>query len=145
MGNKINMTFFKAYIELDKACAQRLDVKKHGVSAYISSLVEMRFAPGRNETLTRLIKYRKLRNAMAHEEDGFENIDEITKNDVQWIGRFTKNVTKKRDPVSRYMRKEWFYKLWRKVRFVIYALATLIVAFAVYLIFSYFAKNGLTK
>ena len=145
MGNKINMTFFKSYIELDKACAQRLDVKKHGVSAYISNLVDMRFAPGRNETLTRLIKYRKLRNAMAHEEDGFKDIDEITKNDVQWIARFTKNITKKRDPVSRYMRKEWFYKLWKKIRFVIYALCALIVAFAIYLIFSYFAKNGLTK
>lgn len=141
MGSKMNMTFFKAYIELDKACAQRLEVEKHGVSAYIANLVEMRFAPGRNETLPRLIKYRKLRNAMAHEENAFDDIEEINKSDVQWITRFTNTVNKKRDPVSRYMRKEWFFNIWKKIRLVIYLILGSAVAYALYLIFSYFAKK----
>ena len=122
MGNRINMSFFKAYIELDKACAEKLDEhKKSGVSAYIGRLVELRFAPERSEVLPKLIKYRNFRNAMAHEENAFADISEISKEDVKWITRFTKSVNQKHDPVSRYERKARNYALWRKIRVILFA------------------------
>ena len=77
MSSKINMSFFKAYIELDKACAEKLGVEKNGVSAYINSLVEFRFAPDRSEVLPKLIKYRKARNIIAHEDGAFDKLDEL--------------------------------------------------------------------
>lgn len=142
MGNsKTNMSFFKAYIELDKACADRLGVEKHGVSAYISNLVEMRYATGRNEVLSRLIKYRKFRNAMAHEKNAFNEVDEITKSDIQWMTRFQKSLSKKRDPVSRYNRKAGFYSLWRKIRIPVYVLAAAAISLAIYFIIAYYTKN----
>lgn len=118
MGNKINMSFFKAYIDLDKACAERLGVERNGVSAYINSLVEMRFAPERSEVLPRLIKYRKARNIIAHEQNAMDELDELTKSDIQWLTRFTKSVSHKRDPISRYERKARRYAIWRKVKTV---------------------------
>ena len=69
--NKINMSFFNAYLELDKICAQRLEINRGGVSAYIGRLVELRFAPNRSEVLPRLLKYRKLRNRYFYEDDNF--------------------------------------------------------------------------
>lgn len=124
MGSKINMSFFKAYIELDKACAERLGVERNGVSAYINSLVEMRFAPERSEVLPRLIKYRKARNIIAHEENAIDELDELTKSDIQWLNRFAKSVSHKRDPISRYERKARRYAIWRKVKTVLIILLT---------------------
>ncbi len=119
MGSKINMSFFKAYIELDKACAERLGVDRCGVSAYINSLVELRFAPERSEVLPRLIKYRKVRNIIAHEENAIDQLDELTKADVKWLNRFARSVSHKLDPVSRYERKARRYAIWKKVRGVL--------------------------
>lgn len=113
------MTFFKAYIELDNACAARLGVDKHGVSAYINRLVEMRFAKGRSETLPKLIKYRNYRNAIAHEADAMKELDSISKSDIQWLNRFTKLISKRRDPVSLYENKARRYMFWRKFRIAI--------------------------
>lgn len=133
MSNKINMSFFNAYIELDKICAQSLGVKRGGVNTYINRLVELRFAPGRNDVLPRLLNYRKLRNIIAHEENSFVEVKEITKKDVQWINRFAKSVARKRDPVSKYNRKARRYSIWKKVKFVLIALLTLAVAGAIIL------------
>lgn len=141
MSNKTNMSFFKAYIELDKACAKLLSVEKHGVSAYISNLVSMRFAPGRSDALSRLIKYRKIRNILAHEENAFKQVDDISKNDIQWINRFTKSVNSKRDPVSRYLRKTRFFEIWRKVRIFVYILLGALGGGAIYFIVDFFTKN----
>lgn len=134
MSSKINLSFFKAYIELDKACAERLGVAKNGVSAYIGRLVDYRFAPERSEVLPKLIKYRKCRNVIAHEENAFDEADEITKEDVQWVSRFAKSVSRKNDPVSRYERKARRYSIWRKVRLVLIAIAVLGVGAATLII-----------
>ena len=111
MSSKINMSFFKAYIELDKVCADRLGVEKNGVSAYINSLVELRFAPERSEVLPRLIKYRKARNIIAHEDGAIDQLDALTKDDIKWLNRFAKSVSHKRDPISRYERKARRYSI----------------------------------
>lgn len=132
--NKTNMTFFNAYLELDKACAILLEVSRGGASAYINRLAELRFAPERSEVLPKLIQYRKLRNIIAHEEGAFEELEEITKADIKWLNRFTVSVNKKRDPISRYERKARRYAAWKKVKVVLIALLLLIIAFAVVVI-----------
>ena len=132
--NKINMSFFNAYLELDKACANLLEVSRGGVSAYINKLAEFRFAPERSEVLPKLIQYRKLRNIIAHEEGAFVELDEITKADIKWLNHFTYLVNKKRDPISRYERKAQRYAIWRRVRVFLIALLFLFLAFAVVVI-----------
>lgn len=134
MSSKINMSFFKAYIELDRACADRLGVDRNGVSAYINSLVELRFAPDRSEVLPRLIKYRKARNIIAHEDGAFDQLDELTKDDVKWLNKFAKSVSSKRDPVSRYERKARRYAIWKKVKVVLIILLIAAIAFSGYYI-----------
>lgn len=114
--SKINMLFFNAYLELDKVCAQMLDIKRGGVSAYINRLVELRFAPDRNEVLPKLLRYRKLRNVIAHEENAFADLSEITRADVKWLNRFAKSVTRRLDPVSRYERRAKVFSVWKKIR-----------------------------
>ena len=122
MASKINLAFFNAYLELDKACAQRFDISKSGVTAYIGRLVELRFAPDRNEVLSKLIKYRNFRNTIAHEVDAFSDITEITKEDIKWLNQFARSVEKKKDPISRYERKAQRYAIWRQVRVVLIGL-----------------------
>lgn len=134
MSSKINMSFFKAYIELDKACADRLGVERNGVSAYINSLVELRFAPERSEVLPRLIKYRKARNIIAHEDGAIDQLDELTKDDVKWLNRFAKSVSGKRDPISRYERKARRYSIWKKVKIVLIILLVAAVAVCGYVV-----------
>lgn len=125
MSSKINMSFFKAYLELDKICAERLGVERNGVTAYINSLVELRFAPDRSEVLPRLIKYRKARNIIAHEDRAFDQLDGLNKADVKWINKFAKQVSRKLDPVSRYERKARRYAIWKKVRVILIILLVL--------------------
>ena len=134
MSSKINMSFFKAYIELDKACADRLGVERNGVSAYINSLVELRFAPERSEVLPRLIKYRKARNIIAHEDGAIDQLDELTKDDIKWLNRFAKSVSHKRDPISRYERKARRYSIWKKVKIVLIILLVAAVAVCGYVV-----------
>ncbi len=116
MSNKTNLSFFNAYIQLDKTCADRLGIKQNGVSTYMNRLADMRFAPGRNEVLPRLIKYRNLRNKIAHETGAMMETGNVTKADVRWIRSFTRSVANKTDPVSKYERKAVRYSIWRKLR-----------------------------
>ena len=127
MGNKTNLSFFNAYLELDKACAKKLDIKRNGVSEYIGRLVDLRFAPERGEVLPKLIQYRKIRNVLAHEEGALSELSEITKSDIQWITKFTKSVGKGSDPVSLYEKKAKRYAIWRKAKIVIIAVASALV------------------
>lgn len=136
MASKINLAFFNAYLELDKICAQRFEISKGGVSAYIGRLVELRFAPERSEVLPKLIKYRNFRNTIAHEVDAFSDLGEITKEDIKWLNRFAKSVTNKRDPVSRYERKAQRYAIWRKLRVILIALGVLALAIGAIIIYN---------
>ena len=138
MSNKTNLSFFNAYIELDKTCAGRLGVKQNGVSSYINKLVEMRFAPNRSEVLPKLIKFRNYRKTMAHEVNAMRDSSEISKSDVKWIIRFTKQVARKADPVSKYERMSGFYSFFRKVRAVVIAAILAGGAFSIYYLLEYF-------
>ena len=132
--SKINMSFFNAYLELDKVCAQMLDIKRGGVSAYINRLVELRFAPDRNEVLPKLLRYRKLRNVIAHEENAFADLSEITKADVKWLIRFSKSITRRTDPVSKYERKSRIFSVWKKLRIILIILAALAISLVGYFV-----------
>ena len=138
MANKINLAFFNAYLELDKVCRERFEVSKGGVTAYINRLVEYRFAPDRSEILQRLIRYRKLRNIIAHEVDAFDVIDEITKDDIKWLNEFTKKIEKNRDAVSKYERKTKMYSFWRKARLALIGVGVVIVIVAGIIIYNIF-------
>ena len=116
MSNKTNLAFFNAYLELDKACAQALEISKSGVSSYINCLVESRYAPDRNEVLRKLIKYRKFRNIIAHEAGAMTEFNEITKEDIKWVNKFASQMIRKQDPISKYERKLKRREVWQKVR-----------------------------
>lgn len=134
MKSKINVSFFKAYIELEKACEARLGVNKSGVSAYIARLVDLRFAPGRSEVLSKLIQYRKCRNAIAHEENAIDELKDLSKEDVKWVTKFTKSVNHKKDPVSRYYSQAKMYVIWKKVRIVLAILGVAAVGVGAYFV-----------
>ncbi len=137
MSNKVNLSFFNAYIALDKICADRLGVKQNGVSSYINRLVDLRFAPGRSEVLPRLIKYRNCRNSIAHEMNAMRDCDELTKADVKWINKFARTVSRRADPVSKYERKAGFYSIWRKVRAALIGAIIAIVGVAIYFLLQF--------
>lgn len=132
MRSRTNMSFFKSYIDLDKVCAEKLGVERNGVSAYINKLVEMRFAPDRSEVLPRLIKYRKMRNIIAHEDGAIDKLDEIAKSDIQWLNRFAKKVSGKRDPISRYERKARRYAIWKTVKSILIVLLLVVIVICIY-------------
>lgn len=138
MANKNNLIFFNAYIELDKACANRMGVKQNGVSSYINKLVEHRFAPGRSEALAKLIKYRNCRNTMAHEANALRDGSEVTKADIKWIQSFTRLVSRKADPISKYERMSGFYSFWQKVRTLIIIAILAGGAYSIYYLLEYF-------
>ncbi len=102
-NGKINGKFLAAYISLDKAAAEKLDTRS-GVTEYINKLTNMRFASGRDEILPRLMKYRKLRNRIAHEPGAMNDISELTKEDIAWLKKFEKSISRGKDPVSKYLR-----------------------------------------
>ena len=136
--NKINLAFFNAYLELDKICAQHLGISKSGVTAYINNLVDCRYAPDRNDVLRKLIKYRKIRNILAHEAVAMTELNEITKEDIKWVNQFCKTVEKKKDPISRYERKLKRYEIWRKVRVILIILGIVAVAVGGVIVYNLF-------
>ena len=132
MGKKINEVFLSEYIELDKDCCEKFGLSTGGITEYINRLNNARFAPGRDDVLPRLVRYRNIRNKMAHESEALTKSEEITKADVKWIRSFDKNLVKKKDPISAYLRKARKYIRRRRFhRFVYVALVAVIAALAI--------------
>ncbi len=105
MSRKINEKFLNVFLELDKRCCEKFGVATSGVTEYINRLNNARYAPDRDEVLPRLVKYRNLRNRFAHEPLAIRKADDLTKADVKWVAGFNKSVKKKKDPISKYLRK----------------------------------------
>ncbi len=139
VGRRINETFLTTYMELDRDCCEKFGVATGGVTEYINRLNNARFAPGRDDVLPRLVRYRNIRNKFAHEIAALRRVDEITKVDVNWLRSFNKDVMKKRDPISLYLRKARRYARRRKLRRIFYL--TLIVIIAVLAVLLYFALS----
>lgn len=116
MGYKVNEQFLNAFIALDKVCCAKFGVPTGGVTDYVNRLINSRFAPGRDDVLPKLVRYTNIRNRLAHEVGAMRQLDEVTKNDVKWLREFEKSVSKKKDPISLYLRKARRYARLRRLR-----------------------------
>ena len=101
----MNELFLEAYIGMDKVCCHKFGVSNGGVTEYIGRLIKTKLAPGRDEALPRLVKYRNIRNRIAHESRALENIGEIGKQDLKWMESFKKLLERQADPYSLYLKK----------------------------------------
>lgn len=57
--------------------------------------------PGKSDVLPKLLKYRKIRNKLAHEEGALSEDNSLEKADLKWLRGFKKSVEKHRDPISK--------------------------------------------
>lgn len=130
MGKKINEVFFETYKSVDKACCDKFGVDKFGVTEYITRLNKTRFAPMRDEVLPLLVKYRNIRNSLAHDEGSLADVGNVTKYDVKWLKSFEKQLQKKKDPLSVYLRKAYRHRRLRKLRNVLLVLLPILAAAA---------------
>ena len=131
MGKRLNESFCSAFMELDKRCCEKFGIVSGGVTEYINRLNNARFAPGRDEALPRLVRYRNLRNKMLHEPGAIRKISEITKADIKWVKRFDRDLSKRRDPISVYLKKARAYARRRRVMRYITAGAVILLVAAV--------------
>lgn len=136
--SRLNSSFLSTYNGLDKICCGKFGIVTGGVTEYINRLINARFAPGRDDVLPRLVKYRNLRNRIAHEEGAIHKLEGITRADVGWIKAFTRDLEKKRDPISLYLRKARRYANRRKARKYIVAAFAVILLVAAALALIYF-------
>ncbi len=139
MGRRLNERFLASYVELDKDCCEKFGVATGGVTEYINRLNNARFAPGREDSLPRLVRYRNIRNKMAHEVGSLKKISEVTKADVSWIRKFSKDIAKRRDPISTYLKRARRYARRRKIKrylTVSAVLLALIMGLVVYILLS---------
>ncbi len=102
-NSKINQDFLGAYLELDRALADKLGVRS-GVTEYINKLTSTRFATERDDTLQKLKKYRAQRNRIAHEPGAIKELDTLTKEDVRFLRDFLRKVKSGKDPLSSYLK-----------------------------------------
>ena len=116
IGRRLNERFLASYIELDRNCCEKFGVSVGGVTEYVNRLNNARFAPGREEALPRLVRYRNIRNKMAHELGTLRKMNDVTRTDLKWIRSFNKDITKRRDPISKYLKKARRYARRRKIQ-----------------------------
>ncbi len=116
MSKKINETFLKLYLELDKACCDKFGISTGGVTEYINRLSTTRFAPNRDEVLPHLVKYRNTRNIFTHEASAIRKSNELTGVDIKWIKRFSRDLSRKKDPLSAYLKKARRYARNKRIK-----------------------------
>ena len=116
MGKRLNEHFLASYITLDKDCCEKFGVATGGVTEYINRLNNARFAPGREDDLPRLVRYRNIRNKMAHEIGSLTRANEVTKADVAWLRKFDKDIIKRKDPISAYLKRARRYARRRRIK-----------------------------
>ncbi len=137
MGLRLNEKFLASYIDVDKNCCEKFGVSAGGVTEYINRLNNARFAPGREEALPRLVRYRNLRNKMAHEIGSLRKMNDVTKSDIIWLRKFNKDISKRKDPISAYLKKARRYARRRRLKkyITIGAIIFAVVAAIVLLLF----------
>ena len=137
MGKRTNERFLEAYIDLDKACCAKFDVASGGVTEYINRLGNTRFAPGRDEVLPHLVKYRNIRNVFTHEPNALRRNDELTAKDLTWISKFKRDLARKKDPISVYLRKAKRYMRGKRIkRYIILGAVVIAIIVAVIIFFA---------
>lgn len=138
MAKKANTAFLNSFIELDKICCLKFGTVSGGVTEYINRLINARFAPGRDEVVARLVKYRNIRNRIAHEEGALDNIKEINKLDLRWLDSFKRDLNKKKDPISVYLRKARSFVKRRRARRIFFSTLSIILTLAAAAAAAYF-------
>ena len=140
MSKRINEKFLDVYIELDRCCCEKFGISAGGITEYINRLSNARFAPGRDEVLPRLVRYRNLRNVFAHEPSAIRRNGELMKADVKWLKRFLSYLKRQKDPISKYLKKARRYARNRRIRRYVIAAAVVLLLFAAMIIYIQFAK-----
>ena len=135
MSKKINEKFIKAYIELDKLCCENFSIQAGGVTEYINRLESTRFAPRRDEVLHHLVRYRNINNVFIHEARAIKKNDEITKSDLLWIKHFDRDLCRKKDPISAYLKKARRYARHRRIRRYLIAGSIVLLMFVITILF----------
>lgn len=136
MGKRLNEHFLASFIALDKDCCEKFGVASGGVTEYINRLNNARFAPGREDALPRLVRYRNIRNKMAHEIGSLRRSSEVTKADISWIRKFDKDIIKCKDPISAYLKRARRYARRRRIKkYLTIGAAALAVILAIVVIF----------
>ena len=128
MGRKLNERFFACYLELDRDCCEKFGISSGGVTEYINRLNNARFAPGREEALPRLVKYRNIRNKMAHEVGSLRRMSDINKADITWVRKFNKDIIRRKDPISAYLKRARRYARNRRIKRYVTAAALFLAA-----------------
>ena len=128
MGKRLNHNFLEIYKELDRDCCEKFGVTSGGVTEYINRLNNARFAPERDDVLPRLVRYRNIRNKFAHDVGSIRKSDEISKADIKWVRGFNKDLIKKRDPISTYLRKARRYARRRKLYRAVLVISVILIA-----------------
>ena len=128
MGRKLNERFLASYLELDRDCCEKFGISSGGVTEYINRLNNARFAPGREEALPRLVKYRNIRNKMAHEVGSLRRMSDINKADITWVRKFNKDIIRRKDPISAYLKRARRYARNRRIKRYVTAAALFLVA-----------------
>ena len=123
MGRRLNERFLSSYIELDKNCCEKFGVAIGGVTEYINRLNNARFAPGREEALPRLVRYRNIRNKMAHDLGSLRKMSDVSKSDVAWIKKFNRDIIRHSDPISSYLKRARRYARRRRLKRYVTAFA----------------------
>ena len=128
MSKRLNERFLKSFLELDRLCCEKFGVATGGVTEYINRINNARFAPDRDIVLPRLVKYRNIRNLFAHEPGAIRKSEEVIKEDVNWLFHFRLDMQKKRDPISKYLRKARRFARARRIKRALFiTLAVLLV------------------
>lgn len=128
MGKKLNERFFASYLELDRDCCEKFGISSGGVTEYINRLNNARFAPGREEALPRLVKYRNIRNKMAHELGSLRKMSDVNKADIAWVRKFNKDILRRKDPISAYLKRARRYARNRRIKRYVTAAALFLAA-----------------
>ena len=135
MGKKINEKFLNAYNELNRNCCEKFSVSSGGVTEYINRLESTRFAPRRDEVLHHLVRYRNINNVFIHEARAIKKNDEITKSDLLWIKHFDRDLCRKKDPISAYLKKARRYARHRRIRRYLIAGSIVLLMFVITILF----------
>ena len=143
MGKRLNHNFLEIYKELDRDCCEKFGVTSGGVTEYINRLNNARFAPDRDDVLPRLVRYRNIRNKFAHDVGSIRKSDEISKADIKWVRGFNRDLVKKRDPISTYLKKARRYARRRKIYRIFFVFFLLLekepISFLFYPLFARFS------
>lgn len=125
MSKRVNEAFLNHYMELDKLCCAKFGITSGGVGEYINRLNNARFAPDRDEVLPRLVRYRNIHKRFYYEPGAMRKDKEITSKDIAWIKRFKRDIARKKDPISQYLKKAKRYALKKKLAAFIWVLLVL--------------------